>query len=216
MSEDKPILRDPKPRIHQSALLQDVECGPFSEVGQRVVLRDVKLGDFSYIERHSEAIYADIGKFCSIASNARINALEHPMERLTTHKLSYRPNEYFFFQGVDQEFRSRRQNKRVSIGHDVWIGHGAVIMPGLSIGDGAVIGANAVVTKDVEPYAVYAGVPAKLLKWRFQEGIRERLLALKWWDWPHETLADAIPDIQSLPLEEFLEIWENKSDKSLI
>jgi phosphonate metabolism protein (transferase hexapeptide repeat family) len=216
MSEGKPILRDPKPRIHQSALLQGVECGPFSEVGQRVVLRDVTLGDFSYIERHSEAIYADIGKFCSIASNARINALEHPMERLTTHKLSYRPNEYFFFQGVDQEFRSRRQNKRVSIGHDVWIGDGAVIMPGLSIGDGAVIGANAVVTKDVEPYAVYAGVPAKLLKWRFQEGIRERLLALKWWDWPHETLADAIPDIQSLPIEEFLEIWENKSDKSLI
>jgi phosphonate metabolism protein (transferase hexapeptide repeat family) len=207
MSEDKPLLRDPKPRIHQSAQLQGVECGPFSEVGQRVVLRDVKLGDFSYIERHSEAIYADIGKFCSIASNVRINALEHPMERLTTHKLTYRPNEYFFFQGVDQEFRSRRQNKRVTIGNDVWIGHGAVIMPGIMIGHGAVIGANAVVTKDVEAFAVVTGVPARFLKWRFPEGVRESILALKWWDWPLERLAESVPDIQRLPIEAFLEKW---------
>jgi hypothetical protein len=65
MSKDKPILRDAKPRIHQSAHLQDVTCGPFSEIGQRAVLRDVTLGGFSYMERHAEAIYADIGKFCS-------------------------------------------------------------------------------------------------------------------------------------------------------
>ena len=205
----KPVLRDPKPRIHQSALLQDVTCGPFSEVGQRVVLRDVALGDFSYMERHSEAIYADIGKFCSIAGNVRINALEHPMERLTTHKLTYRPNEYFFFLGVDQSFRARRQAKRVKIGNDVWIGHGAVIMPGISIGDGAVIGANAVVTKNVASYAVHAGVPAKFLKWRFDENIRTRLQIMQWWDWPFETLAQAIPDMQSLTIEAFLNKWEH-------
>lgn len=207
MSKDKPLLRDPRPRIHQSALLQDAVCGPFSEVGQRVVLRDVKLGDFSYIERHAEAIYADIGKFCSIAANVRINALEHPMERLTTHKLTYRPNEYFFFHGVDQAFRSRRQAKRVTIGNDVWIGHGAVIMPGITIGDGAVIGANAVVTKDLEAYAVCAGVPAKFLRWRFPEEIRKQLLALKWWDWQHGKVAEAIPDMQAMPIEEFLAKW---------
>jgi phosphonate metabolism protein (transferase hexapeptide repeat family) len=211
MSTDKPLLRDPKPRIHQSALLQDVVCGAFSEVGQRVVMRDVKLGDFSYIERHSEAIYADIGKFCSIAANARINALEHPMDRLTTHKLTYRPNEYFFFHGVDQEFRSRRQSRRVTIGHDVWIGHGAVIMPGVAIGNGAVIGANAVVTNNVEPYAIHAGVPAKFLRWRFPEDIRKRLLSLKWWNWPLETLAEAVPDIQTLPIEAFLERWDKQA-----
>jgi phosphonate metabolism protein (transferase hexapeptide repeat family) len=210
MSKDKPLLRDPKPRIHQSALLQDAVCGPFSEVGQRVVLRDVKLGDFSYIERHAEAIYADIGKFCSIAANVRINALEHPMERLTTHKLTYRPNEYFFFHGVDQPFRSRRQAKRVIIGNDVWIGHGAVIMPGVTIGDGAVIGANAVVTKNVEPYAVAAGVPCKFMKWRFPADVRARLQALQWWEWTHEKLSEAIPDIQVLPIEAFLEKWENR------
>lgn len=209
MSNDKPLLRDPKPRIHKSSLLQDVECGRFSEVAERVVLRDVKLGDFSYIERHSEAIYADIGKFCSIAANVRINALEHPMERVTTHKLTYRPNEYFFFHGVDQTFRAHRQSKRVTIGNDVWIGHGAVIMPGISIGDGAVIGANAVVTKNVEAYAVHAGVPAKFLKWRFPADIRVRLAKLQWWNWPLEKLAQALPDIQSMNICALLGKWES-------
>jgi phosphonate metabolism protein (transferase hexapeptide repeat family) len=208
MSNQKPLLRDPKPRIHKSSLLADCECGPFSQIAERVALRDVKLGDFSYIERHCEAIYADIGKFCSIAANVRINALEHPMERLTTHKLSYRPNEYFFFHGVDQAFRAHRQSKRVIIGNDVWIGHGAVIMPGVAIGDGAVIGANAVVTKSVEAYAVHAGVPAKFLKWRFPQDIRERLKALAWWDWPLEKLAGAIPDIQLMKIKSFLDKWE--------
>ena len=212
--KSKPILRDPKPRIHQSSLLQDVTCGPFSEIGQRVVLRDVTIGDFTYLERHSEAIYADIGKFCSIAANVRINALEHPMERLTTHKLTYRPNEYFFFHGIDHDFRARRQSKRVTIGNDVWIGQGAVIMPGITIGDGAVIGANAVVTKNVAPYAVFAGVPAKLLKWRFPEAIRARLQALRWWDWPHERLAQSIPDMQALPIEAFLQKWEHDKNVS--
>lgn len=213
MTDDtKPILRDSKPRIHQTAILKDVKCAPFTDIGERVILREVSLGDFTYIERHSEAIYSEIGKFCSVASNVRINALEHPMERLTTHKVSYRPNEYFFFHGIDQDFRSRRQAKNVTIGNDVWIGHGVVIMPGTTIGDGAVIGANAVVTKDVAPYAIVTGVPAKFLKWRFPENIRIRLQAIKWWDWPHETLAKAVPDIQALPVEAFLDKWEN--DKS--
>jgi phosphonate metabolism protein (transferase hexapeptide repeat family) len=211
MSNAKPILRDAKPRIHQSAHLQDVTCSPFTEIGQRVILRDVTIGDFTYMERNSEAIYADIGKFCSIAANVRINALEHPVQRLTTHKLTYRPNEYFFFHGVDQEFRTHRQSKRVTIGNDVWIGHGAVIMPAITIGDGAVIGANAVVTKNVAAYSIVAGVPAKHLRWRFPEAVRQRLLTLKWWDWPHERLSQAMPDIQSLTIEAFLDKWGGKS-----
>ena len=80
-----------------------------STVAERVILRDVTVGDFSYFERHGEAIYTDIGKFCAIAANARINALEHPIERLTQHKISYRPNEYFRYLGVDEGFRQRRQ-----------------------------------------------------------------------------------------------------------
>ena len=209
MSEPpRPFPRSGEPRIHPTAELKNCRLGQWSEVRERVILREVSLGDYSYIERHAEAMYATIGKFCSIAANTRINAVEHPVERLTTHKLSYRPNEYFFHLGVDAGFLERRRSRPVTIGHDVWIGHGAVILPGLGIGNGAVIGANAVVTRDVAPYDIVAGVPARRLKLRFERSIAERIEALAWWDWPAEKLARAVPDMQALPIEAFLERWE--------
>jgi phosphonate metabolism protein (transferase hexapeptide repeat family) len=205
---DDPRFSNDQPRIHPSAQLKGVKLGKFSEVGERVILRDVTAGDFTYFERHGEGIYADIGRFCSIAANVRINALEHPMERLTTHKISYRPNEFFKYRGVDGAFRARRQAKRVSIGHDVWIGHGAVVMPAIQIGDGAVIGANSVVTKNVAPYTIVAGNPARVIRLRFPAEVAARLERLAWWDWPNEKLFEAIPDIQSLGIEDFLSKWE--------
>ncbi|WP_348628932.1 DapH/DapD/GlmU-related protein, partial [Mesorhizobium sp. M1E.F.Ca.ET.063.01.1.1] len=202
------VLKDPEPRIHPTAELKGCKLGRYASIGERVILREVTVGDFSYFERHSEAIYTTIGKFCSIAANSRINALEHPIDRLTQHKISYRPNEYFRWLGVDAAFRERRQARPVSIGHDVWIGHGAVVMPGVTIGNGAVIGANAVVTHDVPPYAIVAGVPAKPLRQRFAAATAARIENLAWWDWAPEKLARAIPDIQSLPIEAFLDRWE--------
>ncbi|MGQ5200808.1 antibiotic acetyltransferase [Brucella abortus] len=163
-----------EPHIHSTAQLKSVKLGRYADIGERVILREVTVGDFTYFERNGEGIYAEIGKFCSIAANVRINALEHPMERLTTHKVSYRPNEYFRYLGVDGDFRARRQARRVVIGNDVWIGHGAVITPGVVIGHGAVIA---------------------------------RLLALSWWDWPVEKLYEAVPDMQALEIEAFLEKW---------
>lgn len=198
---------DPAPRIHASAQTKNCRIGRYCVVGERTILRDVTLGAFSYFERQGEAIYADIGKFCSIAANTRINALEHPLERVTSHKLSYRPNEFFRYQGIDQQWRSYRANKRVSIGHDVWIGHGAVVLPGIKIGSGSVIGANAVVSRDVPPYTIVAGVPARRLRLRFVAPVAERLLALNWWDWDEGKIVDAIPDIQKLGIEAFLEKW---------
>lgn len=200
-------FRDPEPRIHPSAALKGCRLGRYVVIGERSLLRDVTVGDFSYFERQAEATYTDIGKFCSIAANTRINALEHPLDRVTTHKVSYRPNEFFRYLGVDDGFLERRRGKRVSVGHDVWIGHGAVVLPGVRIGTGAVVGANAVVTGDVEAYAVVAGVPARRLRFRFTPEIRSRLLALAWWDWPHATLAQAIPDMQNLGIETFLDKW---------
>ncbi len=196
-----------QPRIHSTAQLKGCKLGRYCEIGERVVLREVSAGDFTYFERNGEAIYSDIGKFCSVAANVRINALEHPMERVTMHKVTYRTNEYFRFHGLDNDFRERRRAKRVVIGHDVWIGHGAVILPGVSIGTGAVIGANAVVSKAVEPYQIVAGVPAKVIRFRFPEPVRERLLASRWWDWPVEKLAEAVPDMQSLEIEAFIDKW---------
>ena len=205
------VLKDTEPRIHPTAELKGCKLGRFVAIGERVVLREVTVGDFSYFERHSEAIYTTIGKFCSIAANSRINALEHPIERITQHKVSYRPNEYFRWLGVDQEFRARRQGRSVSIGHDVWIGHGAVILPGVTVGNGAVIGANAVVSRDVAPFEIFAGVPAKRLRLRFDPEICARVEALAWWDWPVAMLADAIPDMQALDIGAFLDRWEKRA-----
>jgi phosphonate metabolism protein (transferase hexapeptide repeat family) len=196
-----------QPRIHQTAQLKGCSVGKYCEIGERVILREVSVGDFSYFERNGEAIYSTIGKFCSIAANVRINALEHPVERLTMHKVTYRPNEYFRFHGLDHAFRERRRAKQVSIGHDVWIGHGAVVLPGISIGTGAVIGANAVVSKDVAPFQIVAGVPACPLRMRFSHEVCERILQSGWWDWPTEKVAEAIPDMQVLGIEAFLDKW---------
>jgi phosphonate metabolism protein (transferase hexapeptide repeat family) len=205
---DDPRFTPSEPRIHPTARLKGCRLGRHVEIGERVILRDVTIGDFSYFERHAEAIYTTIGKFCSIAANTRINALEHPIERVTQHKVSYRPNEYFRYRGLDQDFLARRRGKQVAIGHDVWIGHGAVVMPGVTIGNGAVIGANAVVTADLAPYRIFAGAPAKLLRQRFCDDIAARLERLGWWDWPGEALFDAVPDMQRLTIEAFLEKWE--------
>ncbi len=171
-------------------------------------MAETVLGDYSYIERHTEIIYANIGKFCAIASDVRINALNHPMERISQHKITYRPNEYFLYAKIDKEFREERKSAIVEIGHDVWIGHGAIILPGLKIGHGAVIAAGAVVTKHVEPFAIVAGVPAKRLKWRFGKKIRSRIIALAWWNWPHDRLAEVVSDMRELKIEAFLEKYE--------
>ena len=199
--------RDGSPRVHSTAEVRDCVLGRFTIIGVRVVLAECELGDYSYFSRGSEAIYTTVGKFTSIASNVRINALGHPMDRVSQHNITYRPNEYFVDSKIDKGFRELRQQKRVVIGHDVWIGHGAIILPGISIGHGSVIAAGAVVTKNVAPYAIVAGVPAKHIKWRFPKSIREKLLSLAWWDWDHDKLASAVEDMRVMTPRAFIEKW---------
>ncbi len=138
-----------------------------------------------------------IGKFCSIACGAKFifTSANHSLKSLSTY-----PFPIFFEEwGLDvKNIREAWDNKGdIVIGSDVWIGYEAVILSGVTIGDGAVVGARAVVTKDVPPYTVVGGVPARPIKKRFDEQTIDRLLKLRWWDLGREKIKECIPFIQS-------------------
>jgi phosphonate metabolism protein (transferase hexapeptide repeat family) len=169
---------------------------------------EVTLGDYSYIVNDSDAAYTTIGKFCSIAAMTRINPGNHPMQRASQSHFTYRSSAYFEGVADDAGFFAWRRAHPVIIGHDVWIGHGAIVLPGRMIGTGAVVAAGAVVTKDVAPYAIVAGNPARVVRTRFPDAIAARLQRLAWWDWSHTRLQAALPDFQTLSIECFLDRHE--------
>jgi phosphonate metabolism protein (transferase hexapeptide repeat family) len=122
------------------------------------------------------------------------------------HHFTYRSGDYWPDAGTDTDFFAQRRANYVSIGHDTWIGHGSTILPGVKIGNGAVVGAGAVVSKDVEPYMIVGGVPAKNIRPRFSEKIAERYEKLAWWDWDHEKLHANLDAFRNMGAEEFLEL----------
>jgi len=200
------------PSIDVTASIHDCKLGAYTEVGARTKLLQVSLDDYSYVVNDSDIAYATIGKFCSIAAMTRINPGNHPMHRATQSHFTYRASAYFPGETDEAEFFAWRRGYRVGIGHDVWIGHGAIVLPGRQIGTGAVIAAGAIVTKDVPPYAIVAGNPARIIRQRFPDAIAERLQRLRWWDWSHERLQRALPDFRQLPIEAFLDKHEPMSD----
>jgi phosphonate metabolism protein (transferase hexapeptide repeat family) len=195
----------PAPTVHETARIRDSQLGAYTEVGARTAIAETRFGDYSYIVHDGSIIYAIVGKFCSIAAFVRINPGNHATWRASQHHYTYRSRQYGFELEDDDEFFAWRRDHQVIVGNDVWIGHGAVIMPGVTIGHGAVIGSSAVVTKDVDPYTIVAGVPARVIKRRHPENLAERLIALGWWDWDHETLGNTLPDMRSLSAEAFVE-----------
>ncbi|MEO1198697.1 MAG: DapH/DapD/GlmU-related protein [Pseudomonadota bacterium] len=197
------------PLIAPSAEVIDADLGRYTEIGARTSFAWSRLGDYSYIVNDGEVIYSDIGKFCSIASHVRINPGNHPMWRVSQSHFTYRASAYFDDAEDETDFFAWRRSHPVTIGHDVWIGHGAIILPGRTIGIGAVVAAGAVVTRDVGDYDIVAGVPARRVKRRFPEDVVAGLLALKWWDWPHDRLHAALDDFRVLSAADFVEKYKS-------
>jgi phosphonate metabolism protein (transferase hexapeptide repeat family) len=195
----------PQPVIHPTASLRDSRLGAYTEVGARTSVIETTMDDYSYVVNDAQIIYSTIGKFCSIAAQTRINPGNHPMDRAAQAHFTYRSASYFEDEADDAAFFDWRRSFPVTLGHDVWIGHGAIILPGRRIGTGAVVAAGAVVTKDVAPYTIVGGNPARVIRRRFPEPVGERLMALAWWDWPHERLRAELPAFRTLSVEAFLE-----------
>jgi phosphonate metabolism protein (transferase hexapeptide repeat family) len=203
------------PSVHATAEIRDCVLGAYTEVGARTRLLEVELSDYSYIVNDSDVAHTKFGKFCSIAAMTRINPGNHPMERASQAHFTYRASAYFAGEADEQDFFAWRRSHRVDIGHDVWIGHGAIVLPGRSIGDGAVVAAGAVVTKDVPPYAIVGGNPARVIRPRFPDDTAARLRQLAWWNWSHERLRDALPDFRLLSVDAFLDKHERKPSHQL-
>jgi phosphonate metabolism protein (transferase hexapeptide repeat family) len=199
-------LADPStPAIHPEASVHDCVLGPWTRVGARTSLNEVSMGAYSYIVNDASATYADIGRFCSIARDARINPGNHPTWKAALHHFTYRSRSYHLGDEDDREFFEWRRAHRCTLGHDVWIGHGATVLPGVTVGTGAVVGAGAVVSKDVAPFTIVGGVPSKPIRERFPKAVCDGLLQLAWWDWEHDRLAGALEDFRHLDAEAFVE-----------
>jgi acetyltransferase-like isoleucine patch superfamily enzyme len=138
-----------------------------------------------------EGYPVQVGKYCSINDHAYVflggNHAPHHVSTFHFHRVM----------GLPGELEAPLSDGPVVIGNDVWVAWEAVIMSGVTIGDGAVVAARAVVTKDVQPYEVVGGVPARHLRWRFDEATREALLRIRWWDWPVEKVIEQVDELQS-------------------
>lgn len=179
------ILRRPIRRV-----LLSIDGGDFRSKTLREIFKKyhgVEIGMYSYGGCFNPANISPgitIGKYCSFNRTSAIYTFNHEISSVTTHPFIFSPDA-----GIVKKDRSRLE--KVNIGNDVWMGHNSVILPGVeNVGDGAVIAAGAVVTKDVPAYAVAAGVPARVVKYRFDDKTIENLLKIRWWDWPEEKVRE--------------------------
>lgn len=182
----KPVISNPNISVGEFTMYNDFVNDPMQFERNNVL--------YQYPINHDKLI---IGKFCSIACGAKFifNSANHTLSSVSTY-----PFPIFFEEwGLNiKDVATAWDNKGdIIIGNDVWIGYEAVILAGVTVGDGAIIGTRAVVTKDVPPYTIVGGVPAKPIRKRFDNETLDELLKIRWWDWPEEKIARNIQAIQS-------------------
>ncbi|MDX5350568.1 MAG: chloramphenicol acetyltransferase [Paracoccaceae bacterium] len=196
------------PVIHPSAQVVNSTFAPWTEIGEGSRILNSTFEAYSYCDRLADIANTTVGKFANIAAMTRIGPTDHPMANASLHHFLYRSSYYWDDVADDADFMTHRASRRTVIGPDSWLGHGVIVKPEVTIGAGAVVAAGAVVTRDVAPYMIVAGIPAQPLRARFAPGIADRLLALAWWDWPHDRLRDALTDFRLLKAEAFLEKYQ--------
>ena len=174
------IKVNPGARIIKSRLLGPTYLNRNTQLGP-----DATVGKYFGMNENCFIARATVCAFCSIGARTAINPFNHPTNWLSIHEFQYHPNSFDWVQEYKDFERLERTPdmfEHVTIGNDIWMGHNVNIMPGVSVGDGAIVAAGTVVTKNVPPYSVVAGVPASVKHYRFSESVIERLLRVKWWE----------------------------------
>ncbi len=173
--------------IYPSAVMDSKSVlGNYNVLFNNATILASHIGNHTYIQQNSIICDAEVGKFCSIAMGVSVGMPKHSIATVSSHPAFYLRHTPLAKTYSDRDIFTT--SYKTIIGHDVWIGQNAIIMSGIRVGSGAVIGAGAVVTRDVPEYAVVGGVPARIIKYRFDGIMRNKLLESKWWDMPEEWL----------------------------
>ena len=149
-------------------------------ISRLCIVRNSNINQYSYVSPNTQVSNCDIGKFCSIGSEVMIGLGKHPVDMISTSPIFYTTNNRLKKRWVNKD--EFIQFEKINIGNDVWIGNRAIILDGVKIGNGAIVAAGAIVTKDVPPYSIVGGCPAKVIKYRFENDEIIKLEHSKWWD----------------------------------
>ncbi len=158
------------------------------------------IGPYTYVSPKSSIVHTNIGAFCSIAQNVKIGLGNHNKNAISTSPMFSSKINALGISWITQS--SFEEFETVNIGNDVWIGAGAMLMGGITIGHGAIIGAGSIVTKDIPNYAIVVGVPAQIIKYRFNEKQLEFLLKIEWWNWPIDIIKKHIDLFKNVELDQ--------------